>query len=261
MGNAVNIAGLALPVPAGAITDAFNDPVAIGLLDYCAHWLNWGLNARLSMQVGTSATAVPTANRFAFNPSTVFVRRSIPALYCWGEGSPEAVEWTQMTRIVRRDLKLTWVFDELVSPNGLTMRNGLLNAVDMLLNQAVEQLAHDTWPVAGGLYTAPVGTGVLTVLGLSAIAKTGCEYGAMWQVPGDGGQIGGPGDGSVQFGYPSLRATFRVEAVVDTSTRLEDEDALMDGPVTIDAADGGFSEPVYDFVSFYAEGQDAVEED
>lgn len=230
--SASRVGAFALPPEAGNLGDAFEDPLVVGLLDYLAFWLNWGLNAKLSAQIGTSAEAVPEANRYPFDPARYFVRRGIPALYVWCESTEPVGEWTTMQRISRRTVKAMWVFDELVAPAGVAMRHGLLRAADNLLTLAEATDRHREWPDVGSRYagTIPQGAQFGPSFGLRKWAKQAATLGAMWQVPDT------RADGAVQLGHPALQTSFLVEELVGFETMLG-SDALSYG--TTEIAGGG----------------------
>lgn len=235
--NATNVGALRLPVPASDISAGFDDPLVIALLDYLSHWLNWGLNARLAVQLGTSDEAVPTANRFPFDPGRVFVRRAVPALYCWCPGeSVELVQWTMMQRMSRRTVHAVWIFDQLVTPSGATMRNGLLRAADALLMQAEANDRHATWPTNPVYSDIPANSSFGRVFQLRSWLKGPSEYGVTWQLPSASSMPGGPGDGAPQYGYPTLRTSFVVEEMVGLET-LTGADLLTTHSTVVVAGD------------------------
>lgn len=263
--NAGTIGAMALPSPAETIDTALADPVVMGLLDYLAHWLNWGLNAKLVVQIGTSAEAVPALNRFPFDPGRVFVRRALPALYVWCPDAGILTEWTTMRRMRTRTIKVQWVFDELASPQGVELRHGLLVAADNLLALAESQDEHQTWPVSGFPDIAP-GESFGRAFGLRKWVKQAAQFGAMWGVPSPSSLPGGPGDGAAQYGYPTLQTSFLIEELIDRENYTADDiitttaDTILGGDHLDDLQGGGGYGLEVETYSFIATEPEAIAE-
>lgn len=234
---------LTLPIAAGAVGSSLDDHVVLCALDYLAHWLNQYLNAKLAQQTGTSFEAVPSGNKFPWDPSTYFVlgdndgdTNPFPALYAWWEGRSQVVpERTSLLYDARaRDIQIAYVFDELVAPGGLRSRNGLLNAVDATFHRALDRMAHPTFGYNGD----PVGTPIWRSLSLAELRYLGSTQGRFeQQVPTSNPAPGGPGEGSVVRGFPMLRASLRVVETVNLDTTSE-ADEFADALFTISGSDG-----------------------
>ena len=233
--SASNVGAQSIPLKAGAANSALSDPVLSGLLDYFGHWLNYALNPQLSQMAGTSAEAVPVANRFPYDPQTVFVRQAFPALYAWNT-SFAFRHTTLMRRARARTVRVLWVFNELVSPLGVSARSGLYSAADGALSRACYSGRHRDYGHNG----APNGTPITRSLELSRFNYQGSEPMMLWQIPGaddfDSNRVDTRESGSIQRGFPAISATFTCDEEVSGDSYTED-DLLPDVSVTIETGD------------------------
>jgi hypothetical protein len=207
------IGNLTLPIPAGTLNAALNDPTAAGLLDFLAFNLQTDLNDKLSNLQGTSFDACPTENRFLFDPSMYFVREGIPALYAWWDGGSVLRERSLVYMMRERKISVLYVFDELVAPGGMTARNGLIPAVDACFAKAADRGQDPAYGYNGD----PLGTTLSDSLNLIGWYYNGGTRGFMAAIPASSAREGlGAGDGMISRGYPSLSASFTVlERIVD----------------------------------------------
>lgn len=220
MPSATNSVGLLqLPLPAGVLNTAIDDPILTGLIDYLAFWLRASLNTKLSNLQGTAADAVPVTNRFPWDPATYFVRgeqdgatNPFPALYCWWQGRGVRERLTIIKSIRRRELGVCWVFDELVLPGALVDRYGLTGAADAAIQSALEHGYHPGYGYNG----APLGTAIAVSLGLAAwgVRYESGQQGLMSPIPGQGavnsGTQAGRAEGHVVRAYPCVNVTLNV---------------------------------------------------
>lgn len=210
-----SVGPLSLPLAAGAPDTAIDDPTVTGLLDYFAFWLRTSLNAKLGNLQGTSADAVPVANRFPWDPASYFVRGAqdgapnpFPALYVWWMGRGTRFPRSTLKTMRQRQLGVMWVFDELTLPGALVDRHGLIAAADAALESAVDLGYHPSY----GLNSAPMGTPVAVSLSLSGpgMRYMGAQIGSMSAIPGDSQSVGARPDGHVVRAYPALQAVVEV---------------------------------------------------
>lgn len=210
---------LTLPVPAGALNTALDDPTLTGLIDYLAFWLRAALNTKLANLQGTAADAVPATHRFPWDPASYFVRgdqdgeaNPFPALYCWWQGRGVRERITLLKSARRRELGVCWVFEELVLPGALTDRYGLTGAADAAIQSACDLGYHPSYAYNGG----PAGQHIAVSLGLTAwgIRYENGQQGLMAPIPGQGaanaGLNSGRADGHIVRAFPCVNITLNV---------------------------------------------------
>lgn len=135
---------LVLPVPVDAANSAIADPVVDGVLDYLAFCLDAALDDKFRSLIANPTDAVPTANRFNFNPREPrghHVRLPVPALFVWWEGKSLPTEKETATVLYawrRRRLHVLYVFPEGPSMEEMVRRAGLLSVVDAVIQQAFD---------------------------------------------------------------------------------------------------------------------------
>lgn len=250
------VGALDLPIAAGTISDALADPVVTGLLAFLGYWIKLELDAKLAVQSPTSADACPTANRYPYDPRGYWVRNAKPALYVWWKGQSEIVDQTLVYTKRERDLGVFYVFEELVAPDGMVPRAGIIAAVDAAIAKASERGYHPSFSHNGAAAGTPLH------LALASAGMLGWEYrggsaGWMVPVPDASARAGGAGTGYVQRGFPALDGTIRVwERVL--GPQQSDADTNRDALFTMSLDDGDGRDPV-DLVSRYLVGPDGAE--
>jgi len=221
------VGGATLPLPAGALNSAIDDPTVSGLAAYLRHWIRSDINAKLANLQGTSPDAVPAANVFHWNPlqpSALFTRGAgdgaaspFPALYVWG-GRGKLVEQTTLHHAEEREIGVLWLFDELALPGALVDRYGLRNAVAKALERAISLRYHPTFDG---------GTPIAVSLRLSGrgVVLSSCEPGMLSPIPATVGR-GEAADQPAVHAYPAVSATLlvweRVEAMQPESGDVGD---------------------------------------
>lgn len=235
MDPAIDVGGLALPVPAGTGDAHIVDPSVSGLLDFGAYLIKWALDQRLTQLQGPTngnpiTDACPTANRYPFNPETTHVRLPKPALFAWWDGDSQVSQWTTIYGVRKRTIKLLYLFPEVVLPGGMTARAGLPAVVDACFAKLANERYHPDYGYDG----APDGTDIATSLNLIDLRYTGGQQGMMFEVPGnttvaDQGKTGG----HVQRGYPSLLGSFQVWEKVGVTAGVDPTDVALDTLVDI----------------------------
>jgi hypothetical protein len=234
---------LTLPIPAGTPGQRLADPAIDALLEWCAHWLTESLDARLANLVGTSATALPTANRFAFDPLDPrghHVRLPIPALFIWWTGRSRIERLTIVKEYRYRELSALYVFDDLPQLAEHERRAGLMAAVDAAFHKASEARLHTDY-----------GTGdTFTFQTAGDLDSLSYEY-----LGGEQGRFTLDNDKDCTF--PCLRGAFAVRELIGPDESTED---LIDASLSIDASDGSTSETIH-YMDRELEGPDGSEED
>lgn len=246
---------LPLPIAAGALGDRIADPAVDALLDFLSYSLNASLNAKLANVAGTSTTAVPTANRFPFNPTDPrghHVRLPVPSLFVWWDGKSQPFE--RMSAIYeyrQRELQVLYVFDELPSMAAMTVRAGLLAAVDATFFKAAER-GYDPAYAYGSAAAGQLLQFMAADPDLFSFTYQGGSPGRFGINAPEGGADSGRD-------YPALRGSFLVRERIEQPT-MTDEDVAGDVDLTIRASDGSSSQAV-DLMQRYLPGPDGSELD
>lgn len=218
------VGGLRLPMAAGSANAGLSDPTVAGLLSYLAFVLKSDLDAKLAQMGGTASDACPIANRYPWDPDTHFVRGLFPALYVWWNGRSVKRPQTLVYDIRERKIDCLYVFQELSAPDGLRSRAGLIAAVDASFAKAAERGRHPDYEPTG----FAAGTDILTALGLLKWDYDGGQAGFMAPIPATSGAIGGPPEGNIKRGYPSLRGSFTVWERIGPETLEDPQDVTPD---------------------------------
>lgn len=218
------VGALSLPIAAGSANAELADPTVAGLMAYVAFVLKSDLDGKLAQMGGTTADACPTANRYPWDPSTHFVRCNFPALYMWWQGRSVVRPQTLVYDVRERKIECLYVFQELTAPSGLRSRAGLTAAVDASFAKAAERGRHPDYAPTG----LPAGTDILTALSLLRWSYDGGESGFMAPIPNTSNSPGGPPEGGIQRGYPSVRGSFTVLEKIGPETLTDPEDVTPD---------------------------------
>ena len=228
---------VSFPLDATTPNTALRDPVATTLLHLAAHYMNDGMAAKLESMQPTAKEAVPTddagvpENLGEFDPGTTFVRRDLPALYCWNQKSVTE-DYSTVKMLRTSEYHMRYYFQPLIVPQGRGARSGVLPDIDRLLHRMSFERRHLTFPsTAVAVELAKVG--VIIAVG-SSIEKALClrelkllrsVFGMTWESPGQSStaegisrSIGTNEDGAVQRGFPTLHAVWSVKAFVSGDT-------------------------------------------
>lgn len=200
-----SVGSIPFPVDPGAQDTAFPDPLLTGLLEYLQVWLNYDLNAKLGNLRGSSAIAVPVGNTHAWDPtarpSATFTRgrgegeaNPLPALFVW-RGKSKRARWSTMTLARQQEVKVAWIFDQLVLPEGWQDRYGVLSGADSCIERAICIGHHH-------LHRDDANIGLLLGLCGFGLLFEGAEQAVLSPTPSPSGQ----GQPKVR-GYPALLAT------------------------------------------------------
>lgn len=252
-----NLGGLTLPIPAGTLNSDLDDPAISALADYLRFWLRSELNTKLANMQGTSTDACPSANVFKFDPSTYWVRNPVPALYVWWEGKSATEQFSMLYDWRKRDVQVMWIYDELVAPNGLSPRHGLLAAVDAVFHKAADRWHHPSYALGSGPSNQMLPFQI-AFPGLVEIKYLGGTPGMVSTVPQTDARSGGE-EGHVVRGFPALRAKFSIQERIEQDTP-GDNDGLGDITINMRGNDGSSNEYL-DIMTRYVEGPDGSEQE
>jgi hypothetical protein len=228
-----------LPLAAGDVGDALSDPIVDAILDFVAWYLNNDLNAKLAKLNGTSEVAVPTQNRFAFDPTEPQGIKSsfkLPALFVWWDGLAQKMPFSQLQDRRVRSIELLYIFQELPATAALELRSGLFAAVDASIAKAAERGYHPSYSynskTAGTRLDASIG-----------------DYGSWcWDYIGGQGikRIGLGDSNTTNFGsrnpstrtagksHPAFAGRFRVEELIQPPQPEDPTNITRDSACAID---------------------------
>lgn len=227
-----------LPLVAGAARSSLTDPVALGLIDYLAYWLNAALNPQLAVMPPHSATAVPTANRFAYDPQGMWVRNGVPALYCWWKSD------TRTPHSTLRDKSSTiygfmYVSEEVTAPAGSQHIAGLQAAVKRVLRTANDRGRHPDYNNGIALYVS---------LAIAGWDITRITAGNLVPVPATSSNPGGAGEGGIVRYFPAVEGEIEVLEIVGQTIPRVPEDVLSDSTFLIRTNESGDTVDVVDIL-------------
>lgn len=217
-----------LQVEAGPSLSNFEDKVLLGLMDYLGFWIKHSLDAKLRVQSPTSPDALPTANRFPWDPASYFVQNRFPALYCWSQGPGTMTQFTTLKWSRRREISLTYLFDELVGAGGLTARHGLIPFAEAAVMYGMQQGMHPDYSFDGDA----LGTPIWDTLGLNECRLISTEEGHMAPVP-DIDARSNQGSGHVVRFYPALMIKLYVVETLEDIPDITSATPLADGNLDV----------------------------
>ena len=234
----------ALPVAAGAANESLDDTTLDGLLAYLRHWLKASLDAKLAQQGGpeTSAAitdACPEDHVFAWNHRGTFVRKDeagtkpLPGLWAWEESQESTSEYaTLLYEVVRREIRVHYIFPEVMLPKGYNARDGLMPTVARVFAKAAERGKHSTFGYAG----ADEGTPIWESCGWRHWEYVGGRFEPAAMLPGNTRSAASArAEGAEKRFYPSFLATFRIWERIGLQEPTA-ADAIADGSLVIQIA-------------------------
>lgn len=225
--NASIVGPVQFPVDASEPNTPLRDPTATVLLHLAAHWLNFGLADKLKSMQPQKVEAVPTddtgcpVNLGEFDPGTTFVRRPLPALYCWCQRS-RSEQFTMVKWLRTAEYHMRYYFRPLTVPKGRGARSGLLPDVDRLLHRMADEKRHQTFPPAAvdlklqevGI-SLPLNCSIEVALCLRSLTLDRSIFGVTWEEAGQQSSgetisrnLGGGAEGGVQRGFPTLHCVW-----------------------------------------------------
>jgi hypothetical protein len=268
---------LQLPIAAGATDATLADPVVDGLLAYVAHWIKWGLDAKLATMtappckdpgdVTAVADACPTANRFGTDPSLLVESFNKPALFCWWDGRDSVKQFTIVKSMRVRGIQFLYVFDAIKDSDGPSDPDatgieakvrwaGLLNVVASLMQRAFTRYSHPTFtPSTTG---AATGADIRVSLGLTDLLYEGGQplglgemiTEAVRQAASAAGSRQTTEEGGFSVIYPCLRFSAKVTELIgdDEFNDLDNGGTAPDDTgdifVTLRGAESDLGDPV-----------------
>lgn len=235
--GAITVGGLALPLDAGAQDTRIPDPLVDGLLDFLAFVLNADLNAKLANLRPTSAIAVPAGNTYPWNPTTrpqsLFARGKgdgaaspLPGLFVWRQSS-KPIRFGQIRRGRETTIRVAYIAEQLVIPQGWEDRAGLLSAVEASIGGWIDNKYH------------PAYQGGANIAGLLGLAGTGLLFaGGTPSVLSPMPAAVGPDQPAVR-GFPAYTATLIAQESTSQPGISAAESQPADLAVAIAVADEG----------------------
>ncbi len=242
------------PVLAGSPDTPLLDPVCVTIGHLAAHWLNFGLSAKLLNMQPTSSEAVPSdtagipENVFFYDPGTTFVRNPLPAIYCWGDVGKERSEQFTMIKWLRTaEYHMRYYYKPLTTPKGRGLRSGVMTNAARLMHRMADEKRHRTFPPTGlslGVDLSP-NCSVESALCLRSLKIARMTHGTVWESPGQGSggeslarSLGSGNDGSVQRGFPVLHVVWEVKEFVNGDQCDSILDETPDLKLTLDGSTG-----------------------
>lgn len=194
------------------------DPVAVGLANFIAFWLNKDLNPHLARIPPHSATAVPTGRQFPYDPQGFWVRNSNPnspttpaqpQLYVWWEGS-RAANYTNLLEGSLSTYNVLYIGEEVVAPAGLLHYTGIGPLVARSMNNAFDACVHADYGYNGD----PLGTPIWRSLQVRGLRLTETTPGALVPRPATNAAAGGQGEGGIVRFFPAVQAVVMVHETI-----------------------------------------------
>ena len=219
---------LTIPVSAGEALSTFQDKTVLGLMDFISWYIKYTVDDKLAVLPPTSSDAVPTANRFPWDPSTTFVQNAFPAIYMWQAEAGQLEEDSTVYYKRSRKIGLFYVFNELVSPGGLMPRHGLIPAVDAAVHLAIATGRHPSYGYNGDT----PGTPIWRSLSLRDVRLRGTKLESVASIP-DVDARSTAGQGHVIRSYPALRG--EIEVVERIYVGVQDADTADPADMNTDA--------------------------
>lgn len=242
--NNTTVGPQSLPVAAGAANAALDDTTLVGLLDYLGFWLRTSLNSKLAQQGGpTTSSAItdacPTTNLFAWNHMGTFVRKNadealpLPGLWAWEESQETTSEYaTLLYEVVRREIRVQYIFPEVMIPKGYNARDGLIPTVARVFAKAAERGKHSAY----GYGSDADGTPIWESCSWRFWQYRGGRFEAASMLPGQTSSAASQrAQGAEKRFFPSFVATFWIWERIGLQ-EAEATDAIADGSMTIQIA-------------------------
>lgn len=238
---------LPLPAAVGAPDAPIGDPTEEAILDYCAFWIKWALDAKIATMtvpgLVTPGDMVPVANRYTQAPNALLMARKLPALFVWWDGKSTKQRVSTVKTCREREFSFMYVFERLRNVDQLNTYSGLMPTVGAALSRAFDRLAHPAYALAGSGF-AP-GTDIRIMFGLRGVEYLGDQEGFLKELPQQSQRTvataanpsTSSAQGGIQQGYPSLQARVRVWEVIEQDSLSDLADATKDMKISINVGD------------------------
>jgi hypothetical protein len=232
-----DVGPLLMPLPAGDVGDKIADTTVEALLDFLAWSLNTELSTKLGNVNGTSNVAVPTNNRYAWDPLEPVnkIKFNVPALFVWWDGKSTHSYYSILQAMRTREIQALYIFQELPGRDAMAHRSGLFNSVDAAFFRAADRESHPSY----SYNSAPLGTELSNSVG--DLGSWGWDY------------VGGQGVNRIKIGeqprplnnpiegrqnrvgrdYPGFAAKFLIHELVQTTQPEDPENVTRDSVIQI----------------------------
>ncbi len=195
------------------------DPIADAFLDFFAFCLNDALNVQLAAMSPKDAEAVPTANRYAYDPGKLWPQNPQPALYVWRK-SDRIEPYTTLRDCELATYGIMYIAQHVRLPVGGRHFAGLGAAVSRVLRFACDQGFHPDYGYNGG----PVGEQLDIAVGFHDWEVAEMQTGMAEVTPGN--------SGAAPDFYPIVSGQLRVWTVIEQPIPQEASGASGGGGVT-----------------------------
>lgn len=252
-------AGQTLPLASPVITTPLRDPVAVGLCDFLAWWLNKDINAALAalaQSAERSAVAVPEGNRFPYDHGEYWVINPKPALYVWWQSARD-VEYTLVLNRRVSTYGLMYVTNEVLSPNGTSDFSGIIVTAARSFSNACDAGLHSDYAYGSDAH----GTPLWKSLGIAGWRITEMQHGRMAPRPAAGARSRGQVSGHVERSFPCLMGAITVTEEVAQPQPRDPEDVMHDWIVSIRTNEQGDLDNTVEILERYAPGPDGTEQE
>ena len=202
MASGTTFGGQTFPLAAGTAGGFLRGTVTEALLDFLSYYLNWALNVKLGQMSPKNPEAVPTANRFPYDPADLWPQNPVPALYVWWKGTNKANHSTIRERF-ESNYGFQYIAQPISVPQGARHYSGLGETVDKVLRYAADQGYHPSYGYNG----APVGEMLNLSLGFQGWEIADSTPGILRPVPGQAG--------AAPHIYPAVIGTVKCWTVVE----------------------------------------------
>jgi hypothetical protein len=233
-----------LPVASGGANSALEDRTLLGLLDYLGHWLRESLSVKTGEQQGPTTSdeivdACPSSNLFPWNHQGTFVRRiddalPLPGLWAWEESQERTTDYaTILYDVVRREIRVHYIFPQLLVGKGMQARHGLIPAVARVFAKAAERGRRSDYGYDGDA----VNTAIWDSCAWRGFKYVGGRFEPAAMLPsGNQTQSAQRAAGAEKRFYPSFVATFHIWERVGLQ-EADDGEELGIGDFTISVGD------------------------
>lgn len=247
MSEIVTYGGTTFPLPATP-AGRIRDPVAHGLADFIAYYLNTSLNPQIALLYPSEPMAVPTAKRFLYDPKDVWPQNGVPALYVHWKSS-RSQTWSLLKERAVDTYELTWIAHSRSDPTGAAAASGLLAIAQRAIRLAADRGWHPDYSYNG----APLGEPLHITIGFKGWEVTDTQVGTYRPVPSRA-------KGAREDYYPTLKATIRTYSIVEQPTPQDPGEARGDSTLGVFTNDLGDLNDTVEFAQMQLSAPDGSED-